>query len=176
LGEVGTAELVVRVAAQDGRLTVQEAETLYSSLRDVPGFAKTAKWLLVGERGSKQLIGSLQELQIASKLQKSGYKVVELRAHFRGDPAKKFTDIDLIVEKGGKRFAIESKAWGKEAQWDQIALDAGTLKAYEKIHPGTTSYFLFKQSPSDLVIKKLNESGIRHVIVTNVEALKFLEL
>jgi len=176
LGNAGTAELVLRVAAKDGRITAQEAETLYASLREVPGFANTAKWLLVGEKTSKQLIGSLQELRIAGNLQKSGYKVVELRKTFLGDPAKVRADIDLIVEKGGKRFAIESKAWGHEAQWDQIALDAGTLKAYEKLNPGTISYFLFKQQPSPLVVKKLEDNGIRHLIVGDLDALKYLEL
>ncbi len=176
LGNAGTAELVLRVAAKDGRISAREAELLYGSLRETPGFDKTAKLLLVGEKSSKQLIGPLQELRIASKLQKSGYKVIELRKYFPHDPAKKWTDIDIIVEKGGKRFAIESKAWARKMQWDQIALDVGTLKAYEKLNPGTTSYFFFKQPPSDLVIRKLKDNGIHHLIVEDLSTLKYLEL
>lgn len=176
LGNKETAELLVRVAAKDGRISVKEAETLYSSLGEVPGFTKTAKWLLVGEKSSAQLIGSLQELRIASSMQKGGYKVVELRALFR-DPAKKgMSDIDLVVEKGGKRFAIESKAWAQEAQWDQIVKDAGTLKAYEKLHPGTASYFFFKQPPSPLVERKLKDEGIRYLVVKDPEVLIHVDL
>lgn len=176
LGNAGTAELLLRVAAKEGRIEIQEAETLYRSLRDVPGFSRTAKWILVGERSSSPVIGSLQELRIAGNLQKSGYKVLELRAPFRGDPVKRLTDIDLIVEKGGKRFAIESKAYQKGLRWDEIALDADTLKAYANQNHGTTLYFVFKTRPSDLVMKKLNEQGIKHIIVGDLQALKYLEL
>jgi hypothetical protein len=175
LNPTEAAELIVRVAAKDGRISAFEAAELHKNLKDVPGFAKTAKWVLVGEKTSGPTIGSLQELRVANNLRQRGYTIVELRASFN-DPVKRITDIDLIVEKGGRRFAIESKAYERSLNWDQIAADANTLNAYRNANPATIPYFFFKRQPSDLVVKKLNEMGIKQVVVDDLSALRYLEL
>jgi len=173
LTPVQRAEVFVRIASEDGRIVKAEAETLFKNLQDVEGLSKTAKWVLVGERNSPQMVGALYELKAANALSEKGYKILGLRTQF-SHPGKKITDIDLLVEKGGRRFAIESKAHAKSMRWDEVVADAETLLHYRKANPTFEPVFLFKTEPSELVSVKLRQMGIKKLVVDSPEALKWI--
>jgi Holliday junction resolvase-like predicted endonuclease len=149
--------IYLAVAVERGLLAREEAESFARLLGAVPGFDAAARQLCGG--GSPARDGALYELRLARALAERGVRVVELRRSFRGDPGKKVTDIDVLVEHPRGAFvAIECKSGS--APTDSVNADAVTLQHYVAQHPSTRAAFSFLGAPTALARKLLEIKGI----------------
>jgi hypothetical protein len=103
---------------------------MFSRLSGVPGFRATLK-KIVGN-SDKGTTGHLNELKIADTASMHRFKVIGIGKKFNDGIKKSNTDIDIIIEKSGKTFAIEAKNYASKTKLPMIKFraDLDTLVAH----------------------------------------------
>lgn len=174
LSEAARADTFMRIAVKNGVIdTAQEAAV--RKMGNVEGLASLLS--KINSSNANQARGHLKELQIGIACQNRGGRVVAFGRKF-GDGVKKGdTDLDLLVEMKGKRFAIESKAYQSEIGTDMVRADLQSLKHYcNKIEKGTTPVFCFDKAPPELVQKVLKSENVKYLTGTGEEICIKLEV
>ena len=124
----------MRIAIHQGKIARPEAEGMFVRLGDTPGFRSTLRKII----GNNDLVtkGHLNELRIADSASMSGFNVLGIGEKFTDGLKRAPTDIDIILERGGKRFAVEAKHYAptKQISMDQYRADLDTLVEYKKTH------------------------------------------
>jgi len=177
----------IRIAIFQGKITRREAESMYVSLGGVPGFRSTLR-KVIGNNSSKT-IGHLNELKIAETASRNGFKVSGIGEKFIDGIKKAPTDIDIMLKKGGKTFAIEAKAYSSTTKMpiDKYRADLDTLVKYKNKHKhldDVVPIFTFTNKPNDLQYMKIlqHEADKRGVYLIfgnsleQIEQTKMLEL
>lgn len=122
----------LRIAIHKGIITREKAMEMYSYLGGTPGFRTTVRKIT----GNSEAVtkGHLNELDIALAARKAGFKVNEIGYKFKDGLKKSLTDIDVIVSKGSKNFAIEAKEYSSTSRipLDRFRADLDSLVAYKK--------------------------------------------
>ncbi len=121
----------MRVAIHKERISRSNAVRMYERLSGVPGFRATLRKICGNNpNGTK---GHLNELNIARFADEYGIKVREIGLKFK-DPGKSGqTDIDVVLELGGKTFAIETKDFSiNPLPMDKFRADMDSLVAFKK--------------------------------------------
>ena len=145
-------EVYLAIAVERNLLTSTEALELLQSLGAVKGFDAAARQLC--GYGSPARDGALYELRVGRAFVEKGMPVIEIRQPFKGDPNKRLTDIDLVVEHPvGHLTGIECKSGTPPAV--NVNADAETLQHFIAKHPGARAAFSFGGKP---VSQKLLES------------------
>ena len=134
LGEMQLTDEVLedtflRIAFGRQIVTKSEAIRLFSKLTGVKGFRSTLRKII----GSNDHVrkGHLTELRIAAKAHDEGFVVREIGRPFR-DGTKRWTDIDVVLERNGKTLLVESKDYAPDAPIDMVTIrrDMDTLNEH----------------------------------------------
>ena len=119
----------LRIAFAREIVTRAEAVSMFSKLSGVKGFRTTLRKVI----GSSEEVtkGHLYELRIAAKAHDEGFSVREIGGAFR-DGTKKWTDIDVVLERNGKIFVVEAKNYEARTPFnmDDIRGKMDTLREY----------------------------------------------
>jgi len=146
----------IRIAIFKKVIHRREAEGLFTRLSGTPGFATTLKKIIGNNPSGTK--GHLNELQIADNASISGFKVLGIGEKFK-DPVKKaLTDIDIVLQKNGRTFIIEAKAYDKtNINKINYRKDLDTLVAYKKQNKDSdiVPIFSFTKIPSSATEFKL---------------------
>jgi len=122
----------LRIAIYQQKLSREEAIQLYAKLNRVPGFRQTIRKVIGNNKvGTK---GHLNELAIAKIASTKGFKVLGIGQKFNDGVKKGLTDIDILIKKGSKTFAIEAKAYAATTKipMDKYRGDLDTLVRYKR--------------------------------------------
>ena len=122
----------MRIAIHQGKIARTEAEGMFARLGDAPGFRSTLRKII----GNNVAVtnGHLNELKIADSASMSGFNVLGIGEKFTDRLKRAPTDIDVILEREGKRFAIEAKHYAptNPIPMDRYRADLDTLVEYKK--------------------------------------------
>ncbi len=121
----------LRIAIYQKKFTREAAEGLFSRLSGVPGFRPTLKKIIGNSDAGT--VGHLNELKIADTASMNRFKVLGIGERFIDGLKKAPTDIDILLEKGGKLFAIEAKSYASTTKipMDKFRADLDTLVVYK---------------------------------------------
>ena len=137
----------LRIAIGQGRIPRKEAAEMYRNLSGVPGFRTTLSKIT----GDNPLAtkGHLNELRIANEASRKGFSVSAIGKRFN-DGVRRNTDIDIILEKGGKSFIIQAKDSKDFKDMIQFRSGMETLVQYKKQSGGnTTPVFTITNRPTN---------------------------
>jgi hypothetical protein len=146
LTEVQRADTFLRVAVQNGVLTAQH-ENEIRKMGNIDGLASLL--LKVNSPNTNVVKGHIQELEIGICCTQRGGKVLSFGKRFNDGIKSAETDLDVLVEMNGKRFAIESKNY-VDVPMDVLRADSHSLLSYCKNNDNTaTPVFAIRNSLSD---------------------------
>lgn len=151
----------LRIAIRRKVLQREEAETLFKNLRGVKGFSGTLG--KVSGLNKSGTIGHLTELRVANAAAVNGYKVEGIGLRYSDGLKNGMTDLDVLISKQGKIFAIESKAYedvSLQSFSNTMRPDMDSLVAYKNMARKPASVFpVFTVTvrPSDLRVRELLE-------------------
>ena len=139
---------------------------MFSRLSDTPGFRTTLRKII--GNNAMGTAGHLNELRIADTASKHRFTVIQIGEKFDDGVKQAPTDIDIVLKKGSKYFAIEAKnnAPTTYIPMDKYRADLDTLVIYKNKHPNTLiPIFSITDEPGDpLHLQKLiHEADIRNV-------------
>ena len=155
----------LRIAIYQKIITREAAEGMFSRLSGIPGFRPSLRKLI----GNSDIgtAGHLNELKIADIASLSSFKVLGIGEKFIDGIKKSPTDIDILLKKGNKIFAIEAKAYAKisKISMDKYRADLNTLIAYQNNMDDIVPVFTITNKPDNFhYLKTLKlEAGKRDV-------------
>ncbi len=177
-------DVFIRIAIYQKKITRVTAERMFSRLSNVPGFRHALRKIV----GNSNIgtVGHLNELKIADAASANGFKVRGIGEKFIDGLKKAPTDIDILLEKGGKLFAVEAKshALTTKISMDKFRADLDTLVAYKNMKGDRIiPVFTITNKPYDLsYLKRLHyEASKRGVELIfgkpqeQIEQIKMLE-
>ena len=141
----------IRIAIHQNKLTREAAEIMFSRLSGTPGFRSTLR-KIIGNSDVKTA-GHLNELKISNVASVNGFKVLGIGEKFSDGLKKAPTDIDVLLEKGGKIFAIEAKSYASTTKisMDKFRGDLDTLVVYKNMNGGNIiPVFTITNKPNDI--------------------------
>jgi len=147
----------MRIILKQGKISKKEAEEFFHNLRGVNGLRPTLS-KVAGVSNAKTL-GHLNELHIANSAAKNGFNVLSIGKIFK-DGSKRITDIDILIKKNGKTFAIEAKHYSSNTQipMDKFRADMDTLVTYKKTKGNDViPVFSITNPPSNPIARKILE-------------------
>ena len=137
----------LRIAIAQGKVLRKEAKEMYRNLSGVPGFRTTLRKITGDNLIATK--GHLNELRIANEASRNGFSVSAIGKRFNDGVKKNDTDIDIILEKGGKNFIIEAKESKDFKNMIQFRSDIETLVQYKKQSGGNvTPVFTITNPPN----------------------------
>ena len=105
---------------------------MYRHLTKVDGFAATLGKAISNH--GPQRIGHLNELLIATAAARRGFRVLALGRKFNDGIKKAPTDLDILVSKGGRVFALEVKDHARPMPLSTFRADLDSLVQYKRLH------------------------------------------
>ena len=131
LPDEGKEEALLRIAVQNGVISIDEAMGFFSRLSGVKGFRSTLRKVIGNKQPKTQ--GHLNELRIADRSSQYGFSIKGIGASFDDGKKKRPTDIDVVIEKNGKTFALEAKDYAAKNRlpMDQFRADMDSLVEYQ---------------------------------------------
>ena len=125
----------MRLAIYRNKVTRKEAEEMFIHLSGTKGFRTTLR-KVVGN-STQKTSGHLNELKIANSASKNGFKVRSVGEVFVDGIKKSPTDLDIVLTKRGKTFAIEAKDYASTTHipLDKFRGDMDTLVSYARKNP-----------------------------------------
>ena len=164
----------LRIAAKAGRITMEEADDAFHLLKGTPGLHALLRKCC--SMNVAQHSGHLAEFRQALALKKKGFDIVGIGMKYH-DPLKAAdTDLDLLIRKGKKIFVLESKKY--EAGYlkaDMINGDAQSIRALSDYINGlnqgleATPVLTINYEPSQLILKLLEQKGVKYVVGDEAE-------
>jgi len=120
----------IRVAIHRKKISQIEAKEMFLNLSGSKGFRTTLKKII--GNSSQKTTGHLNELKIANSATKNGFKVKGIGEPFIDGIKKSATDIDILLTRKGKTFAIEAKDYMAKTNipLDKFRGDIDTLVSY----------------------------------------------
>jgi len=125
----------MRLAVYRKKIDKVEAKEMFINLSGSKGFRSTLK-KVVGN-STQKTAGHLNELKIANNATKNGFKVKGIGKSFIDNIKKSPTDIDVLLTRKGKVFAIEAKDYMAKTDipLDKFRGDMDTLISYVNKNP-----------------------------------------
>ena len=130
--------------------------------------------------------GHSNESRIAHEAPRHGFEVTEVEEELNDGTKRMDTDIDIILRKNGKIFAIEAKNYDQFNNLDMLKLDMDTLVEYKKFHKGESiiPVFTITNRPANpqreaLMFAEAQKRGVQLLFGTpleQIEQIKLLEL
>jgi hypothetical protein len=173
-GNIILQDTYLRIAVKNGRLSSKAATTALNNFHKTPGFRSLLS--KIKSSSFSQAKGHLRELEIALSAKQRGFSTVEFGRKFADGIKKANTDLDVLLSRNGKMFAIESKAYAGTVKDAMVKADAQSLLAFCKSHKGTTPVFCFETPPSRYAGKYLLKNKIRCIVGTPDEIATKLDI
>ena len=149
----------LRVAIAQSKLSRFEAESIYTRLAGTPGLRSTLS-KIVGNSDVKAA-GHLNELRIADTAATNGLRVKGIGVAFNDGKKAAPTDIDVLLDKGGREIAIEAKDYAPSTRLplDGFRADLDSLVEYRSANPSKNvlPVFSLTSKPDDLASLQLLE-------------------
>ena len=125
----------MRITIYQKKMKRKEAEEMFMHLTGSKGFRTTLK-KVIGNSPQKTS-GHLNELRIAHSASKNGFKVRGIGEVFVDGIKKSPTDLDILLTRKGKTFAIEAKDYAPTTniKLDSFRGDMDTLISYARENP-----------------------------------------
>jgi hypothetical protein len=172
----------IRIAIHQGKITRKEAEGMYERLSGVSGFRTTLR-KVIGNSPTKTN-GHLNELKIADKASSNGFIVLGIGEKFYDRLKKALTDIDIVLQKGGKTYAIEAKSFSSSTRipMDKYRSDLETLVEYKGKHNNKIiTIFSITKAPDDpnylkLLLYEANKRGVQLITGSSQEQIEQIKL
>jgi len=141
----------LRIAIHQGKITRETSEKMFSRLNGVPGFRTTLRKVI----GNSDIgtVGHLNELEIADTAAMNGFKVLGIGEKFVDGLKKAPTDIDILLNRGVKSFAIEAKSYASTTKMpiDKFRADLDTLVIYKnQSTDNVVPIFTITNKPDDI--------------------------
>ena len=149
----------LRILVKKGLITSQYADDLWKNLKNVDGFIATMR--KAGRANVAQQIGHLFELDLANQAAKKGFTVLEIGKKFKDAAKAGLTDLDVFLEKAGKKFFIEAKNYS-DVTWQSLPTfraDMDSLVEARKLMGDGRLCFVISNKPSDAAIVKALEAA-----------------
>jgi hypothetical protein len=147
LTEVQRADTFLQVAVRNGILTAKHEEDI-RKMGNIKGLASLLS--KVNNPSVNAAKGHIQELEIGIGCTNRGGKVLAFGEKFKDGIKHGETDLDVLVEMNGKRFAVESKNYQDAVPMDMIRADSQSLLAYCKTQDKTAQpIFAIRNTLSD---------------------------
>ncbi|MBA5249285.1 MAG: hypothetical protein FE834_07145 [Gammaproteobacteria bacterium] len=146
----------IRIAIYQKKLTRETAEEMFSRLSGVSGFRPTLRKII--GNSAVGTAGHLNELKIANVASVNGFKVLGIGTKFSDGLKKAPTDIDVLLKKDGKLFAIEAKSYASTTKMpmDKFRGDINTLVAYKNMNVNNVvPVFTITNKPNDIRYLKI---------------------
>lgn len=142
-------DIYLRIATYQGKVGRAEAEKMFKNLHGKEGF-RGALSKMIGN--SDQVTkGHFNELRIANSAAEKGFNVVAIGKKFDDGVKSSLTDIDVLLEKGGKQILIEAKNYASSTKMplDKFRGDLDTLNLYAKNYTNGSvlKIFSFTEKP-----------------------------
>ena len=167
LTEFERIDTFLRIAVKNNVLNSSQ-EAAVRKMSDVDGLASLLS--KINSSNVSQVKGHLKELDIGIACQERGGKVIAFGKKFNDGVKKADTDLDILLQMNGKKYAIESKAYQMEVGTDMIRADSHSLKHFcSQIDNGAIPMFCFDNMPADLTQRVLNAENIRFLVGTGEE-------
>lgn len=188
--ELGKMNLIGKYGEKAGTLVLEDAYLRIAVKNGVIPLEKAVEvQKLSGVKGLQSLLaklnplnpsvlkGRLQELEIGLECQKKGYSVIEFGRYFADGIKHGDTDLDLLVKINNKLVAIESKAYDSNIGMVVVSRDIDSLRIFcSKLESEAMPVFCFKNKPSKLVQKMLEEKEIECLFGTPEELVHWLDV
>ncbi|EDN68076.1 conserved hypothetical protein [Beggiatoa sp. PS] len=140
----------MRIAIQQNKMARGEAEGMFTRLTGTQGF-RTTLGKVIGNNPAGT-VGHLNELRIADNAAQHGFKVSGIGQKFVDGIKKGPTDIDIVLKKGNKTFAVEAKNYSSTTKipMDKYRADLDTLVQYRKANASekVVPVFSFTHQPT----------------------------
>lgn len=156
----------LKILVQQNRISPQQMDEYFKNLKDVKGFRNTLSKMVGKNTHLNTNVNSTGhgfELDVANTLARSKFKVISLGDKFTDGLKKAATDIDVIAEKAGKRYAFELKNYNKNffklEERKPFYDDIKSLSIYAKQNPNTQPVFLMKNVPDKDTVNHLIAMG-----------------
>ena len=168
VGHLILQDAYLRIAVRNGKISSELANSTLKNLSGTPGL--TALLRKINTVDSHMAKGHLRELEIGIRASERDFKAVSFGQKFSDGLKRGDTDLDVFLTRGGKNYAIESKAYSGYVPNDMIRADAESLLAFSKEVSNTTPVFCFETAPSEFSLKWLSAKGVK-VITGNAEEI-----
>lgn len=163
LGHLVLQDTYLRIAIKNGRISRRVATEALEHLGGTPGLTTLLR--KINSMSFSQSKGHMRELQIALSAQKRGFRTVSLGQKFADGLKHGNTDLDVLLRRGTKNFAIESKAYVGKVPESMIRADANSLVEFCKHIDDTVPVFCFETMPSKFSQQYLANKGVKVVKV-----------
>lgn len=168
IGKLNLPEEVIedtfsRILVYQQRVDRAEADGWMRRLSGAPGF----KGAMSKSMGASEAntIGHLNEVRIADSAAQANFKVHGIGVRFKDPNKKGSTDIDVLLERNGKLFAMEAKAYPANAAMpmDTFRADMLTLAEFRKANPQekVIPVFAITNKPANPEVWKLIEQAAK---------------
>jgi hypothetical protein len=171
----------LRIAIHQNKLTRESAEGMFSRLSNTPGFRTTMRKVIGNSNVGTH--GHLNELRIADIASMNGFTVAGIGEQFVDGIKKSPTDIDILLEKGGKTFAVEAKNYAKTTKipMDKYRADLDTLVIYKGNNDEVIPVFTITNKPDELLYMErleheANKRGVQLLFGTPQEQIEQVKM
>jgi len=147
----------MRLAIYRNKINAKEAKEMFINLSGTKGFRTTLKKII--GNGTKKTVGHLNELKIANSAIKRGFKVKGIGEIFVDGIKKSPTDLDVLLTRKGKTFAIEAKDYASKTPipLDKFRGDMDTLISYVKQNPSDKIIPIFSMTNKPNSVSKMRQ-------------------
>ena len=122
----------LRIAVHRRVIGRAEALEMHRRLNGVDGFPATiSKAISIREA---QRIGYLNELRIATTASRRGFKPLAIGLRYDDGIKKALTDVDILLSRNGKVFAMEVKDYTSPMSLSTFRADLDSLVQYKRLH------------------------------------------
>ncbi len=153
----------LRIAVRHGTLERAEAERLFHALSGTPGFTSTLRKVIGNSPCCTS--GHMFELRLAARAAESGFKVRNIGFPFSDGLKRGVSDIDVVLERGGRVFAIEAKNYapGRPIPLDMARADMATLAQFARQADSVVvPVFVMANRPDPARLKLLQHAAERN--------------
>lgn len=173
-GHLVLQDTFLRIAVRNGHISEKMAAESLKHLHGTPGL--TALLRKINSVSPSQVKGHLRELEIALNARQRGFQTVSLGQKFADGVKGSDTDLDVLLCRNGKNFAIESKAYSGMIPDAMARADAQSLAAFCKKIKNTVPVFCFENVPSKFTQAYLKRHNIQFIHGTPQELAAKLDI
>ena len=173
-GHLILQDTYLRIAVQNGHLSTEVAANALKHLHGTPGLTSLLR--KINSVSPSQVKGHLRELEIALNARQRGFQTVSLGQKFADGVKGSDTDLDVLLCRNGKNFAIESKAYSGFIPDSMARADAQSLAAFCKKIKNTVPVFCFENEPSQFTQAYLKMNNIQFIHGTPQELAAKLDI
>lgn len=148
----------IRIAIENKVITKEFGEDVFKNLSGTDGLRTLVRKINISNLATSK--GHLTELQIANESVKRGFRPISLGLKYPDDIKQGMTDMDILVEKNGQLFAVESKSYLGNVPMDIVRADTESLLKFSSSVKETIPVFSFSRIPPSVTQRYLQSKNV----------------